>query len=68
MAWIAGNNDDRIYRFNPQTGQFVAYAWPRAFPNVQRLVADHSAKVPTVWVAEDNYGMATKLEILEDGR
>lgn len=65
VVWISGNYDDRIYRLDTRTGQITTYAWPRPFPNVQRLSIDNTQDTTkSVWVAEDNYGIATKLEVL----
>ena len=65
-VWVSGNYDDRIYRLDTRTDKIVSYVLPRSFSNVQRLSADLWAKVPTVWVAEDNYGKTARIEVLEE--
>lgn len=65
IVWISGNYDDRIYRLDVKTGKIIGFAWPRPFPNVQRLAVDSTQDTTEcVWVAEDNFGIATKLELL----
>ena len=61
-VWTAGMSTDYVFRFNPDTGTFIAYLLPTLSANIRRIDVDNSTNPVTIWVAEVHQGKLAKIE------
>ena len=58
------DDDDRVSRLDPKTGQFIEYLLPRS-TNIRRVFVDNSTTPVTFWVGSNHGASIIKLEPLD---
>jgi streptogramin lyase len=62
--WAGSMSDDRVLRFDPQTGKSVEYLLPRQ-TNVRRIFIDNATTPVTFWAGNNHHAAILKVEPLE---
>jgi streptogramin lyase len=62
--WAGSMSNDRVLRFDPQTGKSVEYLLPRQ-TNVRRIFIDNTATPVTFWAGNNHHAVILKIEPLE---
>ncbi|MGH9560149.1 MAG: hypothetical protein ACRD3S_01735, partial [Terracidiphilus sp.] len=50
MVWIAAEDTDSVFKFNPFTEKFTEYRLPSLGADLRCVSVDNSTDPPTVWV------------------
>jgi streptogramin lyase len=62
--WSGSMSDDRVLRFNPQTGNSIEYLLPRQ-TNIRRIFIDDSTTPVTFWAGNNHHAAIIRIEPLD---
>ena len=57
-------SDDRVLRFNPETGNSIEYLLPRQ-TNIRRIFIDDSTTPVTFWAGNNHHAAIIRIEPLD---
>jgi virginiamycin B lyase len=57
-------SDDRVLRFDPQTGRAIEYLLPHQ-TNIRRIFIDDTTTPVTFWAGNNHHASIVKLELLD---
>jgi virginiamycin B lyase len=62
--WSGSMSNDRVLRFDPQTGKSIEYLLPRQ-TNIRRIFIDNTTTPVTFWAGNNHHAAILKIEPLD---